>query len=79
MKSYWTALTAAMSAASACGGRLIISNEIVANNSCGYGDGPLSDPEKVTKEIENAGFSNVSLEKHEENGEGIYLFRAENS
>jgi hypothetical protein len=39
----------------------------------------LSDPDKVTKEIENAGFSNVSLEKHEENGEGIYLFRAENS
>jgi hypothetical protein len=61
------------------GGRLIISDEIVANDSCGHGDGPLSDPEKVTKEIENAGFSKVSLEKHEANGEGIYLFRAENS
>ncbi len=61
------------------GGRLIISDEIVVNDSCGHGDGSLSDPDKVTKEIENAGFSNVSLEKHEVNGEGIYLFRAENS
>ena len=60
-------------------GRLIISDEIVDGGTCGHGDGLLSDPEKVVNELKKAGFGNVSLEIYEEDGEGIYLFRAEKS
>ncbi len=60
-------------------GWFIISDEIVEGESCGHGDGPLSDPEKVMNELENAGYKEISLETHEENGEGIYLFRAKNT
>ncbi len=58
-------------------GRFIISDEIVAGDSCGHGDGPLAKTENVQIEMKSAGFVNVSLEIHEENGEGIYLFNAE--
>lgn len=57
-------------------GRLIISDEIVADKSCGHGDGPLADPDKVCSEILNAGFSKISLEKYKEKSDGIYLFSA---
>ena len=60
-------------------GRFFISDEIVAGDSCGHGDRPLANPEKVQMEIEKAGFVNISLDIHEENGEGIYLFKAEKS
>lgn len=60
-------------------GRLIISDEIVDGGSCGHGDGPLSDPKKVLKELEKAGFKKVSMETYEMDGDGIYLFRAENN
>lgn len=59
-------------------GRLIISDEIVDGGTCGHGDGPLSDPEKVINELEKVGFTDVSLERHEKDGEEIYMFRAKN-
>ncbi|HBR86748.1 MAG TPA: hypothetical protein DEA65_02795 [Candidatus Marinimicrobia bacterium] len=58
-------------------GRLIVSDEIVFGNSCGHGEGALANPTNVSDEIEKAGFSNVKLETYEENGDEIYLFRAE--
>ena len=60
-------------------GRLIISDEIVSGDSCGHSEGPLSKPTLVIEEIKRAGLVNVKLERFEEDGDGIYLFRAEKS
>jgi ubiquinone/menaquinone biosynthesis C-methylase UbiE len=58
-------------------GRLIISDEIVSGNSCGHGEGPISNPKKVIEELKNASFTNVIMKTCEVNGDGIYLFSAE--
>lgn len=58
------------------GGRFFVSDEIVEGGGCGHGEGLLSKPSKVMSELKSAGFKNGSLETHEENGEGIYLFNA---
>lgn len=58
-------------------GRLIISDEIVSDDSCGHGEGPLSNPKKVIDVLNNAGFAKAMMETFEEGSDGIYLFRAE--
>lgn len=58
-------------------GRLIISDEIVSDDSCGHGEGQLANPEKVIDVLKNAGFAHVAMETYEEGSDGIYLFRAE--
>ncbi len=60
-------------------GCLIISDEIVIDDSCGHGAGPLSKPDKVINELRIAGFNNMKLELIEKDGEGIYLFLAKNT
>ncbi len=58
------------------GGLFFISNDIVNNNDCGHGTGPLQTNKNIMSELKNAGFIDMTLHDYTLEDEGIHLIRS---
>ena len=54
-------------------GSFIITNDIVDNNTCGHGEGPLEKPEDIILILEQTKFTDISLKEYKHGEAGIYL------
>ena len=52
-----------------------VSSDIVNNNDCGHGPGPLQTNEDIAKELDIAGFKDITLRNYSLDDEGIHLVR----
>ena len=57
-------------------GRLLVADEETEDGTCGYGEGPLTDPEAVTRLIEDAGFIDAEVARHTEDDVKMFLISA---
>lgn len=57
-------------------GSFIIVNDIVDGDTFGHGYGPLEKPAHIISILEQAEFIDISLEKYNNEGAGIYLIRS---
>ena len=57
-------------------GSFIIVNDIVDGDTFGHGYGPLEKPVHIISILEQAEFIDISLEKYNKEGAGIYLIRS---
>ena len=58
-------------------GLFFISSDIVNNNDCGHGPGPLQTNKDIVKELEIAGFKDITLRNYLLDDEGIHLIRCQ--
>ena len=56
-------------------GLFFISSDIVNNNDCGHGTGPLQTNKDIVKELDIAGFKDITLRNYSLDDEGIHLVR----
>jgi len=56
-------------------GLFFISSDIVNNDDCGHGSGPLQTNKKIMKELKNAGFIDITLQDYILEDDGINLIQ----
>ena len=56
-------------------GSFFISSDIVNNNDCGHGSGPLQTNEDILRELKNAGFIDITLQDYTLEDDGIHLIQ----
>ena len=56
-------------------GLFFISSDIVNNNDCGHGPGPLQTTEHIIQELDIAGFKDIKLRNYSLDDGGIHLVR----
>ena len=55
------------------GGLFFISSDMVNNNDCGHGTGPLQTNKDIMSELKNVGFIDMTLHDYTLEDEGIHL------
>ena len=58
-------------------GLFFISSDIVNNNDCGHGPGPLQANEDIVKALDITGFKDITLRNYSLDDEGIHLIRCQ--
>ena len=56
-------------------GSFFISSDIVNNDDCGHGKGPLQTNENIMRELKNAGFIDITLQDYTLDNDGIHLIQ----
>ena len=56
-------------------GLFFISSDIVNNDDCGHGIGPLQTNKNIMEELKNAGFINITLQDYTLDNDGIHLIQ----
>lgn len=57
-------------------GHLLVADEETEDGTCGHGGGPLTDPEAVTRLIEDAGFVDAEVTRHTDDDVKMFLISA---